>query len=153
MCYCLSNFLHSFWSASDSSVLLLYDRLARFLSLFLQSVTLDLLLLLLRGTHTVQNDGGDTGAGQGQKVTTVSTHTCVSVHSSLKTSGLKRFFWNEGQRKIQRSHRQISHLKIYCECYYWNKAKPTPGAQCMLVFRIYFIGGSRLGLHGVYSAC
>lgn len=53
-------------------------------SLSLQLVTLDSLLLLLRGTHTAQNGGGDTGAGQGQKVTMVRVRMCVYVHSLLK---------------------------------------------------------------------
>lgn len=49
----------------------LYDRLAPFLCLSLQLATLDSLPLLLKDTRTVRNAGGDTGAGQGQKVTTV----------------------------------------------------------------------------------
>ncbi len=53
-------------------------------SLSLQLATLDSLLLLLRGTHTAQNGGGDTGAGQGQKVTMVRVRMCVYVHSFLK---------------------------------------------------------------------
>lgn len=79
-CYCLLNFLCSFWSASDPSVLLLYDRLALFLSLSSVSNTRFIAAVIERHTHSPERRRRYWGRSG-----TESDHgKHVSVHSSLK---------------------------------------------------------------------
>lgn len=119
------------WPAGDPSVLLLYDCLALFLSLSAVSNTRFIAAVIERHTHSPERrrrywGRSGTESDHGKNVCVCVCACTPSSKSKRKTIlvCLKRSFWNKGQRKIQRRDHQISHLRIYWEFYYWNKAKP-----------------------------
>lgn len=94
-CYCLLNFLYSCWSASDSSVLFLYDRLAFFsLSFSTVSNTRFIAAVIERHTHSPERRRRYWGRSGTESDHGKRTCVCVSMHSSLKLwrkNGISRF--------------------------------------------------------------
>ncbi len=130
-----------------------------FLSLSAVSNTRFIAAVIERHTHSPERRRRYWGRSGTESDHGKSAYVCVCalLPQSLKE---KRYSISEtillkrGSKKNSKAWpSKMSHLGIYWEFYYWNKAKPSPVAQCILLFGLDFIGGSRLGLHGVYSAC
>lgn len=159
VCYCLLDFLYTVLASwRPECFIIIWPFGSVSLSLSAVSNTRFIAAVIERHTHSPERRRRYWGRSGTESDHGKSAYVFMCTPSSKSKEktilvGLKWFFWNKGQRKIQRRDHQISYLRIYWEFYYWNKAKPSPVAQCILLFALDFIGGSRLGLHGVYSAC
>ncbi len=136
VCYCLLNFLYSYtmlasWRPKCFIVIWPFGSVS--LSLSAVSNTRFIAAVIERHTHSPERRRRYWGRSGTESDHGKSAYVCMCIPSSKSKGktvlvGLKRSFWNKGQRKIQRRDHQIPHLRIYWEFYYWNKAKPSPGA-------------------------